>query len=84
MCSSYYIQLCMKTFPKRTIMLPITCRMRCLNKMLPTRFSFWNALLVFVSWQSGGGRLGRFVAGESGGEKKSRRTTTFIVGGPNA
>ena len=29
-------------------------------------------LLVFVGWQSGRGRLRRFVAGESGGEKKSR------------
>ena len=27
-------------------------------------------MLVFVGWQSGKGRLRRFVAGESGGEKK--------------
>ena len=29
-------------------------------------------MLVFVGWQSGRGRLRRFVAGESRGEKKSR------------
>ena len=29
-------------------------------------------MLVFVGWQFGRGRLRRFVAGESGGEKKSR------------
>ena len=28
--------------------------------------------MVFVGWQSGRGRLRRFVAGESGGEKNSR------------